>query len=385
MKKLFLSMMFLSVLSTSSTAMAQAWRHYTSDTGLFQTYLTEDAQENFEEMRINNGTVALSGVTFKTFDQRPYKNTIKNYYVKYQQSLGPKLSTEQMNEYVEQEMMEYLLNFKDMNGIVIEKKIGPHKILSVPSGDLHITYTDPDLGEQSLKMRLIMSPNTKYQQVVNGSEEAVNQFEAQQFFKVFYPSASFLYKNGTIKNEWKEYKSPLGIFTAYLPEKMDTYVPADVIIENTDNVERASIQFYDPLWRQYLFYNIHGYKLDKPANYENVEALLRKGHILNHRLTADQAKFRNLKNGDIAIMEAEYAIEPEDELPYADYVKLRALFLDDVILVHEIIGGRQHVKSEFINNVIRSVVFMPAEVKKSIKQIAEENERLKQMNATRRP
>jgi len=223
-------------------------------------------------------------------------------------------------------------------------------------------YNDPQIGEQFVRAHTFFNSSGKIQQIIIGKESAVDSFTAKKFYKSLYINEGFKRLEGSIKDEWHKYTSPMGIFTTFLPEKMLPYVPHNVKITQADSSERMSIRFYDPVWKHSTFYNIYGYKLNKNMKYLHVENMLNKKHVLRHRFeSADVEMKRSTDSSEFPVIEAEYSIEPPKNHPYIKHVKLHAQFLGEFVIVHEIMGTPDFVNSSFMENIVSNVAFHPGQ------------------------
>ena len=341
------------------SAQAQTWDSYSGENELFHVRMPTNLVEDNRELRLDHRIVAQAGQTTSTFDQRPFKNAVKNYIVKYEQTLGPPLTDDDITELLADELENYALHFSKMNGILKDRK---HVIYQqgVPGGEIHISYDDPTIGEQSsIRSRIFFTDTGKFQHIVSGPEDMMNSFQTDKFFDSLILSNGYKRSTGSLRNSFAEHKSPLGIFTAYLPEPVAPYVPEAVNIRNSDGVERMSIRFYDPIFKDTIFYNIYGYVLDQALTYLNVENILKQKHVLRHRLSADNISFEKLTNKDVPVLETHYRISSPEGYPLIDRVKLRAMFYGNKVVVHEIMSSKRLAETQLMDSIVKSVVFHP--------------------------
>ncbi len=349
-----LCLMALAITLIPGTLWAEDWHIFKSESNLFQVRIPDNVQEKIQEFRIDGRRVAQVNQAVSTIDQRPFRETVKNYIIKYEQTLGLGVDDEDIAELITLELDLYSNHYKSLNGEQKSRKdLFFHK--NVPAGEIHIAYEDPELGPQHIRARVLFTRSAKIQHIVSGPPEVINSIPTRKYFESLWTDAGFKRKDGSIRNDWQTIKSPLGVFTTYLPEKMNPYVPEDIKIKSSENIERISIQFYDPVLRQTMFYNIYGYKVANRPNDLNVENLTREKHVLRHLFDDKEVKFKQLTFKDMPILQTEYAIDPPENHPYVNFVKLRSEFANNHILVHEIIGPARLVKSNFIDNIVKSV------------------------------
>lgn len=343
-----------------SGAHAQEWRPYNSDSGLFKVRMPENVQEDVQNFRIGPDLQAQSGQAMAIIDQRPYRDHIKYYIVRFDQSLGAYIEKSREQPFIKRDLDRFAQHYDSMNVEILQRNDNIYR-QGIPGGEIVLSYDDENGKRQYIKMYVFVSGALKIQQMMIGARKDLDFFISDKYFDSFYIKSGYKAGAGDIRTEWPAHSSPLGLFTAYLPEKVFPYAPGEIQIFENENHEKMSIQFYDPLWDQSLFYNIYGYKMPKGAlEYSDVEQLLKENHISRHRFKpSEETKIQRMTNNGLPVIEATYSIEPPPSFPYANFVRLRALFSGDSVLVHEVVGADYFVKSNFADYVVRSVDFHP--------------------------
>ncbi len=354
--KFLLWLTAFALMGGASIAAAQEWHLFKSETNLFSVRIPDNIQEDIKEFRLGPRRVTQTGQSASTIDQRPLKDAVKNYIIKYEQTLGTNIVDDDLSELIASELDIYENYYKKLKGD-LRRRNEIIQINGAVGGEIQIAYEDPALGPQHIRARVFFTRSGKVQQIVTGPPNIIDSIPTRHYFESLRLHEGYKHKVGSFKEDWPAVKSQLGIFTAYLPEKTKPYVPKDVEIKNSDNAERVAISFRDPIWKETVFYNIYGYQLGQDLNYLNVEKFLRKNHVLRHVFKDGLIEFDKLTNEDAGMMETEYIIEAPEKFPYVTTVKLRALFSGDHLLVHEVMGSPRLVRSTFMKKVVESVEF----------------------------
>jgi len=348
--------LFITLLAFPASVQAQEWHSFTSDTGLFQVRIPDNLTEENVALKISPNSVAQSGHALAQFDQRPYKNAVKNYIIKYQQSFAEPLTEKEISSLIDEEMGIYAAHYKSLKGAEKKRK-GPFWQASTPAGEIYLSYEDPELGEQSIRARIMFTSNGKFEQIVTGPDDIMDSFQTRKFFDSMVADDGFKKKPGRYKDDWLPIDSSLGIFTAYYPGLIKPYVSEEPTIEGSDYLDKVSLRFYDPIWRNHMFFNIYGYKMNRKMNYLQAENLMRTQHIKRHRFSDKTIEIERLTNDNIPVLETVYSITPPEGLPYASRVKLRTMFYNDFVLVQELIGSPKHIQATFADNLLKSTDF----------------------------
>ena len=340
---------------------AESWKSYVSKSGIFNVRIPSNAEEHTTEFNLTRNTIAQSGQLVSTYDQRPYIDVVKNYVVKYEQTFGQTLTDQDISDLIAIELAKYARHYSKLNGVQKDRKDLVFQG-GIPGGEIYITYEDPDLGPQNIRARIFFIRSGKVTQLVSGPDEIMNSFHTRKFFESLSMNEGFskTSKNSDVLTDWHFMDSPLGLFTAYLPAPVDPYVKKKAEFAGSDTVERLSIEFFDPVWGDTLFYNIYAYKIREKISDLLMENLLRKKHILRHRFTAKKVKMKHFENNSIPGITSEYSIEPPKDHPHNNWVKLRAQYIGKYAIVHEFIGTPRHVRSDFADYLIAAVNFRPA-------------------------
>ncbi|MCK5284900.1 MAG: hypothetical protein KAJ86_04865 [Alphaproteobacteria bacterium] len=347
------------------------WILFHSKSGAYEVRIPKEYNTTVDSLRISPTAVIHNESLFASIDQRPFKNVVKNYSVIIDQSFGMPFYKSEMKKLINQDIDRYIALYDSMGGIV--KKRTEPKIENTSSGELHMTYNDPELGLQGMRVRITTKGVTKYQQVLTGPDGSMYNIKAKAFFKSMIPGNGIASINGMYEDEWKQYISPLGIFTTYFPPEKSAFTIEKPLIENGNSTERISYTFTDPIRQQKLYYRIYGYKADIKIKPKHIQTLINKRHLKAHGRSSNSVELNIQKQPDgTTTVNANYGIQPLKNAPYVNRVKLYAETRGTHMIVHEIMSSKKLIDSAFTKNLIEITNFHPEKAGKSHKKISAE-------------
>jgi hypothetical protein len=354
----------LGVMARPAIATEDGWILFKSPSGLFESVLPEEnLKDDMISMRMNQHVLVFFGNTTSLIDQRPYKDEIKTHTISVKQTLGTPFTPEERGTLIRQELDIFTDHYKAKKGKVIEIKDDIWQS-GFPGGEVYMDYQDPEFGLQYVRARIFVTDVSKMMQVLTAPGSAMNTYKTRDYFNLFVMHEGYAFEQGKMIDSWKNYNSPLGIFSVSLPPKAFPYVPEDAKVENGKTAERIFIRFFDPIWNENIIYNVHGYVLDRDLSYDNVVELLQQRHVLKHRFTGDKVQFRRLMNGKIPVVEVEYKMTPPEGYEYVTNVRLRAQFYKNYVMVNEVMASNRLLNSPLINVLMLQGNFHPQMAKK---------------------
>ncbi len=360
MKKYILPAALLLCLGVAGTASAQQWMHFKSKTDLFGMRIFDNVKEEVYSFRLNNRQVAQHGQAVSTFDQRGFKSVVKNYIMKYEQTLGYNLSAQDVANLLKKELDLYEAYYTNLNGVLRDRKDSFLKY-GYPAGEIYVRYEDPELGEQSIRISVVYTETTKFQHILSGPDDMMTAFKTRKHYESVSLKNGYALDRGSIQDDWLPITSPLRLFTVYLPEQNGPYYPQKHTVSNSKHIERVSAVFRDPILNQQVYYNVYAYVPNGEVNMARAESITTERHIKRHRLSADGLRFNRLAvpEGELPIATIGYDIRAPKGKPDVRWVKLRVTYAEDKVLVHELLGPRRLVESPFFDYVVSNVKFHP--------------------------
>lgn len=351
-----------SLASYIPDSQAQIWRNYEAKGNVYSLSFPEFFESEEVFMRQDSRYLLGANEITAMADNRPYAAVPKHYILKFSQTLGKELTAEQCQELIARELETYANYYSSLKGSVLEiNDKAPQG--DNPGGFITIGYEDPKLGPQMLRVHIVFTDRSMFQQIVTGMEKDIKAPSTENFFKSLVVENDLFRQNGSVKDEWKIYTPPLGIFTVYFPEATRPYLPKEPEISGKDKYERVSAQFYDPVLKQRVFVNVYGYELDRDIGAREVELFLQERFILRYPALVGSAVTTKINGLAFPTADTVFSIKPPDGYPYMDKVRVRVMYAQNYILAYEVIGTENLINGPFVDSLIRQVNFTPSEAR----------------------
>ncbi len=361
------ALLALTALAIPSIALcaSDTWVHMTSDTQVYETRIPESYNTTTSSFMFSNNRVAHSEETVAIIDQRPYKNVLKNYIVKFDQTLGSPIGSNEIQSLLERDYKTYTDYYEQMEGIIREKK--DVNVADSLGGEIMISYRDPDFGIQSIRARVLYNGSTRLQQIVVGPESIMNSFQTRDFFNSLKIYSVIGRVEETIPQGWSKMESPTGMFVLLYPgKKTPPFYTEDPVSKWDAKSETVSLSFLDPVRSQKIFYNVYGYQLGSDLNFSSVQEVLNKRHTAKLRGNAGGGvgfskgitQGANQK-GKMPYLEALFPIKPMAAYPYVKMARIRAFFSGKNMVVEEILASNLMVDTMFADTLLGAVKFTP--------------------------
>lgn len=216
---------FFSFISFAGTLNASnSWRTYEAPNGLFVARFPAEADFVSHTIRNSEETVLNSGELVAIVDQRPFKNAVKSYIVKFDQTIGQPFTLNEIKAYISSAIEDYVAYYGALNGTIKNKTIIEDEDGYI-TGEIDIKYEDEDMGAQGVNVRIKMSDYTKYEQIISGPDHIMYALEAKNFFSTFKMNYGQTKLNKSFSEDWVAHEAPSGLFTILLPESGNIFAP----------------------------------------------------------------------------------------------------------------------------------------------------------------
>lgn len=351
----------------ASPAFAQGvwWDKYVSPTNLYRALLPNENKSRISYLATRDFAQLSSEEITAVIDQRPYKNAQKTFIIKVDQTLGPGMSEKEMNYLLDKATASYEDYYTAaMNGTVLDKQSlskGTFSTTTVILGrDLYMSYQDPEWGKQTIKVSILLSPSTKFEQIAIGPEGTVTSPQGKMFFENFIFESGMTVTQNKMKDVWSAKESPLHIFTYYEPEIAPPYLPEKPSVKSGKSFETVSFAFKDPVRDQTLLYNIYAYKTGGARTAPEIKRFLMDKFVLKRRSKGNSIPFKDSPpKATPPTISASYRINGTVEFPYFNTSLLKATYGKDFFVVQEILGSKKLAESDFAKNLLDLLVFHP--------------------------
>ncbi len=354
----FIFVLVVFCAGASASHAEDTWKVFTSDSNLFKVSLPGEVTEKIIPFRISFDEM-LQDVEVSA--QSADGSTI--YRVTAEQSFGPYFSNEYKNTLIQQELDRIRAAYQTENSKIYAS--GFIEYDKEYAGDLHMSFYDPELKEHSgLRALVVVTKNSRFVQMAIGPEKDMFSLEMKDYFR------SLDIRNiGKLKSddekEWVSLTSPFDLFELQVPPVVPPYVTSSPTVQSGRKTEVISQAFTDPVVRQSVYYKVYGYRFDANLTTENVQIVMAQKHIQKHGRNPQEMKFEQSFARDIPTLETSYKIRGPEGYEYVDTVRLRAMYLDNTMVVQEMMGPEFLMQSTFMDNTYDLIDFFP---QKALKQ-----------------
>lgn len=353
--QLLTAFLFMSVFTTH--AYAQGWEQYKDEDGIFHVLIPGNYKINKKYLRIDDREVATSGEIISTVDQRPYKDVVKQYIVKYEQTFAHSIADNDVGSLLELELGKYIDYYTSFGGVMRNKEMGTFN--GRPGGEVVISYKDKELGLQSIRVRIIYANTTKIEQIVMGPEETMFAFRTKDFFSSLQIKDGRTSLDGEFQKEWETVTSPFQLISQLIPRRNPPFVAKTESFVNSDSIERMSVKIVDPVYGHTLFYNLYGYRFNSLMTSENVQRVLMDKHLKKFNVSIAELKFAVSSKGQYPVLSTKMHFKPPSKFPFMNTIKLHAHYFGNFLVVQELAGSNIHVESVLAQNLSRYFRFDP--------------------------
>lgn len=357
------SALCLTFTANISSANDKELEPFFSETGIYRVKTLKDPEVERSEFRTEIDTTISAETMKAVMDQRPFRNNVQTFIIQLQQTIGEGLSIEERNHLIDKALNEYQAHYEKNGAEIItrEKKY----FEKLPGGELYLTYNDPESGLQAMRIRVLFSDVSKIQQIYTGGDESAFIMRTQEFFNSLGVNIGKTKSEGNIIDDWKEYTSPLRIYSALLPEKVVPYVKEDPVVKHGETNDLIGVVLHDPVREADMTYSITGYKSNAPLDYTSAQYLVTSKHLTRHMRTPKGISFQKLKNSsDQFILESAFSLGSADIPEAVKTIKIRATFQGRYLMVQELVTSKALINSTIAANLMGHTLFHPDEAEK---------------------
>ncbi len=359
----FLYLFGFGLLGMSGYALAQkiTWEFHKSLTGAFDVRFPSKYKIKSIPLRIDAKTVLFRNEIVATVGDGPDgKENQKVFLVKVDQSMGSLLKGKQITKMLEVDAYKYKKAAQKAGGVMLANE--QFTVDGFKGREMYITYGDGD-DKQGMRVKIMYTDISRVEMLLTGPSSSMYAFKSNDFFESLklYDGPGKI--DGTPGENWKEYESPLGLFTLILPDADNSFTAGAPKFAKEKTKERGRYVFIDPLLSYRTFFNFYGYKIDERMNFDKVKTLLLSAHVAPY---ADKVRLEDLKidtktaeDGSYATVTTLVRMRPLEKYPYINTVLLQAIFNDHGVVVLEFLGANTHVDTPLGKTLFSLVKFHP--------------------------
>lgn len=344
------------------------WITFQSPSGVYKVRMPEGLKSTSTQFLVDDDRAIHSEETSILIDQRPYKNAMKSYIMKFDQTFGPPLTADNVGQLLHQEFQNYINYYSQFDGEVKHQDTEGYD--GHWGGNIMISYKDKEFGQQTIRARILYGDDTRLQQIIIGTDDLMNSFATRDFMDTlhFEPGVSIV--KARVREKWMTMESPTGMFTLLYPgNTAPPYFTAPPKASWDDKNEIVAALYHDPVRNENVYFNIYGYQFNTELDFPAVQEIMTKRHINKYRHATKGIRFSkgigDSKEGGMLqypFMEATYPIKPPKNLPYISNVRLRAYFTGKNMMVMETMTSNALFSSSVVSNLMGFVSFQPTKM-----------------------
>lgn len=354
----------LLVSACPSPAHADDWNAFQDEDGIFHVLFPENYKLNKKMMRLTDTGVLVSTDLVATVDQRPYKDIVKDFAVRYDQTFAFSIAKNDIPALIDKDINKYIRYYKSIGGEIINTEQG--SFAGRPGAEMIAAYKN-DKGEvRTARIRVIYSDTTRLEQITVGPEnyEAMFDHRTKDFFSSLQLKDGRTFFKGDAAEAWEEAVSPFEMFKLKLPKRAPPYVPARAQVTSNSKMERISLKLYDPVYDYTMFYNVYGYRFNSLMTLETVQKILMDRHLKKFKVDIRQIKFTQSANGQFPVLSTNLYIAAPEKYPFMNTIALNAYYYGPYLVVQESVGNNIHVESDISTLLMKGLEFTPAQAHK---------------------
>ena len=363
--RIFLQLLLLLPLFISAPAFAQTqdgWKEYRDEDGVFQALVPDTYRINKKFLRIGTNRVAMSTELTATVDQRPYKSVVKQYIIKYDQTLSSFIAENDIGNLIATDVKKYIDYYDSIGGVLRQHRNGLFS--GFPGTEFLISYNDEKMGLQTVRANIIYTQTSRVEQVAIGPDDSMFDFRTDAFFDSLSVRGGRTNYEGDFEGEWLPLTMPSEIFTIMIPPVSPPYVLYKPQVKAGSKREEVNLVFKDPVYNQTMYYNVYSYRFANNLSMSNVQLVLHENHLKKYR-----ANPKNVSYGSAQVempgkingwrMSTTTGIPAPEETPYMNTLKLNIYFQGPFLVVQELVGDNAQVQSSFSQNIMDMITVDP--------------------------
>lgn len=345
------------IVLNASQASAQNWSKFHDEDNIFHVLIPENYKLNKKMLRMNDEHMLITTELNSQVDQRPYKDVLKQYIIKYDQTFMNAIPKEDIPDLLDKEIERYIKFYAKQEGVLRNKEFGTFN--GLPGGDIFISYRDKDRGIQSIRVRIMYSDVSRVEQIIMGPEDSMNANTTKDYFSSLRVNNGRTKFKGDIEKEWDATISPFALFTQLAPKRAEPYMKVAAKTVANERIERMNMKFFDPVYNNELFYNVYGYRFNTLMTMENVQKVILDRHLKKFKIDPASVKFTQTNAGDYPVLMTKAHFKSPDKYPYMNTISIRAHYYGNFVVIQEMAGNNAHVESILAQNLLRYFRFYP--------------------------
>lgn len=363
MKHIF-NILMIMVLTTlcASPASAQQdeefFEKYRHESGLFRLLMPKGHTTETKTFRVDKDIEVFATEVKFVEDRRPIHNSMKQFIVKMEQTLGPPFKDDDLPLLLDAEVKRVVDSHKEELGYL--NKETRQIFDKSPGVEMVVIFQSKEFGEQGQRTRIMFSDYSRLEISFIGPKNLMFSSQVDRFFDSLEFFNGRIKSSGDFEKDWKPFKTASDVYTVFLPPMTPPYYTGEPLIQSGARVELMNTRIRDPIWDQDLFYNVHTYKFNAPIDSNNAKKIIYQRHM--QKFDVDPKRVKYLNKSDInenEYFETNAKILAPPGYEYLDRIRLRGRVHDNILIVQEMIGPMILTNTTFADTIFSLLKFHP--------------------------
>lgn len=355
----FLSVAYAAVAKSKKEAVR--WEYHKSISGAFDARFLSNYKIKSSPLRIDDKVVLFRVEIFAEIeDEDNPKAPSRNYSIKVDQTLGSVIGASKTQDLLARDVLKYKKATRAL-GAKLESQQDVNSDGFVGKEFMFSFVQDGVV--QGIRAKVMYTDVSRVEAVLAGPESSMYSFKSNEFFnslKLYDGNAKI---DGKVGDGWKEYESPLGLFTLVVPDENNTFSLGPPKFSTSEKKEQGRYVFKDPVLLQRTMFNFYGYQIQQEKKFDDVKVLLYAEHVSkylpNFRLQDLKFDERMSADGTYGILSTKVRLRGLEKYPHVTAILIQALFNKDGVVVLEYMGSHEQVESPLGKTLFSLVKFHP--------------------------
>ncbi|MCD8526243.1 MAG: hypothetical protein LRY62_03535 [Alphaproteobacteria bacterium] len=338
---------------------------YRAESGLFRLLMPKGNVTETKTFRIDDNIEIYSTEVKFIEDRRPIHNSMRQFSVKLEQTLGAPIKDDDLPMLLDMEVKRIVDGYKAELGYLNKED---RQIFDRNAGvEIVVIFQDAEFGEQGRRTRIMFTDYSRLEISFIGPKNTLFSSQVDKYFDSLELFKGRIKSPGDFQKDWRPFKTDSDVYTIYLPPITPPYFNRDPLIQSGERVELLNTSIRDPIWDQDMFYNVHTYKFNAPINSSNAKKVMYQRHMQKFDVDPRRVKYLNkVDANENEFFETAAKILPPPGYEYLDRLRLRGRIHDNMLIVQELIGPSTMTNTAFADKMFDLMKFHPRGSSKGI-------------------
>lgn len=331
---------------------------YRAESGLFRLLMPKGSTTETKMFRIDKDSEVFTTEAKFREDRRPIHNSMKEYKVRLDQTLGAPFKEDDLPLLIDAEVKRIVDSHKSELGYLNKEE--RQMFDRNPGVEIVVIYQDKEFGEQGLRTRIMFSDYSRMEISFTGPKNTLFSSQVNRFFDSLEFFNGRIKSPGDFEKDWKPYKTASDVYTVFLPPVTPPFFNREPLIQSGKRIELMNAAIRDPVWDQDMFYNVHTYRFNAPIDSNNAKKVVYQRHMQKFDVDPKRVKYLNkVDANENEYFETNAKILAPPGYEYLDRIRLRGRIHDNILVVQEIIGPANLTNTGFADTIFNLLKFHP--------------------------